>query len=73
MSQLSRIDELTEFVLTSLEHEPVERRIRIMRTIADLAGDPARTAEIRQHAAELEAAHYRCRELLLKLQPEEVP
>lgn len=58
--------ELCEAVLTYAETQPIEKRIRLMRILADYAGDPDRTAEMRQHAAELEAAHYRCRELRLK-------
>lgn len=63
--------ELCDVVLAAIEHDPVEKRIRLMRTLADLSGDPDTTADMRQHAAELEAAHYRCRELHLKLQPKE--
>lgn len=58
--------ELCEAVLTYAESQPIEKRIRLMRILADYAADPDRTAEMRQHAAELEAAHYRCRELRLK-------
>jgi hypothetical protein len=59
--------ELCDAVLDYANDKPVEKRIRLMRILADYAGDPDRTAELRQHAAELEAAHYRCRELHLKL------
>ncbi len=64
---------LCDAVLTYAEDKPVEQRIEVLRILADYAGDPERTAEMRSHAAELEAAHYRCRELHLKLQPKGTP
>lgn len=59
-------EELCEAVLAYAEDKPVEKRVRLMRHIADYAGDPDKTANLRHHAAQLEAAHYACRELRLE-------
>jgi len=62
--------EICEAVLSYAENKPVEQRVRLMRNVADYAGDEAKTADLRKRAAQLEAAHNACLELRLQFEKE---
>jgi hypothetical protein len=51
-----------EFCLENAEQVPVSRRISLYRGLAEICGDLQEQKELRDMAADLEAAELRCRE-----------
>jgi hypothetical protein len=51
-----------DFCLKHAEEAPVQERIFLYRGLAEFCGEPARAAQLRSMASDLEKAELRCRE-----------
>jgi len=61
-------DVLFNFVLRRVEDEPLTTRVPVLRALAEFAGDPTTTANLRAVADQLEHADHMCREFVFSFQ-----
>jgi len=58
--------EVVEFVLEQAANQPIAKRSRLYRGLALFAGDDLLAPQLKQMAADLEAADHRCREFAFR-------
>lgn len=63
---MSNREVLFRFVLDKAESAPTSNRAAIYRALAEFAGDPKQTRELKSLAEDLEQAEFRCREFAFR-------